>query len=163
MLSIPPTIRAAEKSDLPLLNTALAALSAELGDPHPATPEFLEQAGFGPVPIIYALIAQGGDDRLHGAVMFSPVASTSMARTGTYVSDLWVAETARGTGLGRRLLGATADWTAAKWGASYLKLAVYDHSTQSRLFYDRLGFAAKDNETTMFLDNNGFETLKGCK
>lgn len=163
MLSTPQTIRLAEKSDLPLLNAALAALSAELDDPHPATPEFLEQAGFGPLPAFYALIAQSRPDALDGAIMFSPVTSTSMASTGSFVSDLWVAESTRGSGLGRRLLAAAADWSAAKWGAGYIKLAVYDQSVKSRQFYDRLGFAPKDGETTMFLDKSGFETLKGCK
>ncbi|GGA28276.1 GNAT family N-acetyltransferase [Neptunicoccus cionae] len=163
MLSTLQTIRLAERSDLALLNTALAALSAELNDPHPATPEFLEQAGFGPVPTFYALIAQSGADTLDGAIMFSPVTSTSMASTGTFVSDLWVAQTMRGTGLGRRLLAAAADWSAMRWGAGYLKLSVYDQSVQSRKFYDRLGFVPKDTETTMFLDKSGFKTLKGCK
>ncbi|PLS20424.1 GNAT family N-acetyltransferase [Neptunicoccus cionae] len=163
MLSTPQTIRLVEKSDLPLLNTALAALSTELGDPHPATPEFLEQAGFGPLPAYYALIAQSGPDALEGAIMFSPVTSTSIASTGTFVSDLWVAESTRGSGLGRRLLEAAARWSSAQWGAGYIKLVVYDQSVQSRRFYDRLGFVPKNGETTMFLDNNGFKTLKGCK
>lgn len=161
MTRTPTTIRPVEKADVPLLNTALRALSAELGDPHPATSEFLERAGFGPTPAYYALIALDGADALQGAVMFSPVASTAIGTTGTFVSDLWVAETARGTGLGRQLLGAAAGFSADHWGAAYLKLSVYHGSVQSRQFYDRLGFTPRDSETTMFLDLSGFKTLKG--
>lgn len=132
-------IRPVEKADVSLLNTALSALSAELDDPHPATLAFLEQAGFGPTPAFYALIAQDAD-ALTGAIMFSPVTSTAIGATGTFVSDLWVAEDTRGTGLGRRLLRAAAAFSADRWGAGYLKLSVYHGSVQSRRFYDRLGF-----------------------
>lgn len=161
MTRTPTTIRPVEKADVPLLNTALRALSAELGDPHPATSEFLERAGFGPTPAYYALIALDGADALQGAVMFSPVTSTAIGTTGTFVSDLWVAETARGTGLGRQLLGAAAGFSADHWGAAYIKLSVYHGSVQSRQFYDRLGFTPRNSETTMFLDLSGFKTLKG--
>lgn len=154
-------IRTVEIPDLPLLDSALRALSKELGDNHRASLGFLEQAGFGETPAYHALIAMDSDDRLCGAVVFSPVMSTVMSATGLFVSDLWVAELARGCGLGRRLLAHAAESSAARWGASYLKLAVYDHSSDSRRFYDRLGLSARSGETTMILDQIGLEALKG--
>lgn len=153
-------IRSVEKDDLDLLDTALRTLSEELGDKHPASIEFLEQAGFGPTPAYYALIALGPIDQLCGAITFSPVMSTTLANTGFYVSDLWVAQTARGCGLGKRLLARAADISYAKWGASYLKLAVYDGSTDARRFYDALGLAARTGETTLFLDKTGIDALR---
>lgn len=154
-------IRSVEKHDLSLLDTALRALSDELGDHYPASLEFLEQAGFGPTPAFYALIALSTKDTLCGAVVFSPVMSTTLATTGLYVSDLWVAETTRGCGLGRRMLARAADVSHARWGANYLKLAVYDGSTNARRFYDQLGLTERDSETTLFLDKFGLDGLRG--
>ena len=153
-------IRLVEKRDLPLLDSALRALSKELGDKHPASIEFLEQAGFGSTPAYYALIALTSTDTLCGAVVFSPVLSTTLATTGFYVSDLWVAQEARGDGLGRRLLAQAAEVSHAKWGANYLKLAVYDGSNHARRFYDRLGLTERPGETTLFLDKFGLDALR---
>lgn len=154
-------IRSVEKRDLTLLDSALRALSADLGDKHLATIELLEQAGFGPTPAFHALVALGVSDTLCGTVVFSPVLSTTMAATGCYVSDLWVAESARGCGLGKRLLSHAAAESHTRWGAKFLKLAVYDESTQARRFYDRLGLTERRGETMMFLDQAGMDALRG--
>jgi ribosomal protein S18 acetylase RimI-like enzyme len=156
----PVVIRLVEKRDLPLLDTALRALSDDLGDGHSASIEFLEQAGFGETPAFHALIALQAQDTLSGAVVFSPVMSTTLAATGCYVSDLWVARMARGCGLGKRLLAHTADVSYARWGANFLKLAVYDRATRARRFYERLGFTERPGETTMFLDKEGLAMLR---
>ena len=153
-------IRSVEKYDLGLLDTALRMLSKDLGDHHPASIEFLEQAGFGPIPSYYALIALNSTNNVCGAVVFSPVMSTTLAASGYYVSDLWVAESARGCGLGRRLLSRAAAFSYAKWGADYLKLAVYEGSTDARRFYDRLGLTVRSGETTLFLDKAGLVALR---
>lgn len=155
------TIRSVEIEDLPLLDSGLRALSKELGDTHAARIAFLEQAGFGPTPAYFGLIAFDPTGALCGAAAFSPVISTSLGVTGAFVSDLWVAEAARGQGVGRRLLAEASEVARAKWGARYLKLAVYDGSVESRKFYERLGFTARRGETTMFLDNKGLKTLRG--
>jgi ribosomal protein S18 acetylase RimI-like enzyme len=156
-----PHIRRATRHDLPLLDRALRALSQDLGDPHPASIDLLDQAGFGSTPAFYALIALENPDTICGAVVFSPVLSTSLAGTGLYVSDLWVAQHGRGGGLGRRLLAEAARYAEIHWAARFLKLAVYDGSPDARRFYDRLGFYARSGETTLFLDTGGLAALKG--
>ena len=156
-------IRPVEKHDLPLLDAALRALSKDLGDTHRASIGLLEQAGFGPTPACYALIALNSGDTLCGAIVFSPVMSTTLAATGVYVSDLWVAEAVRGCGLGRRLLGQAATFSQAQWGANFLKLAVYDDAPAARRFYDRLGLVARNGETMMLLEKPGLDALKGEK
>ena len=155
------TIRRVERADLPLLDQALRALSADLGDPHPADIALLEQAGFGPTPAYYALIAENGEAGLCGAAMYSPVMSTTLAAPGVFVSDLWVEKSARGTGLGRRLLAQVAQDAGTRWNAGCLKLAVYHDASGARRFYDQLGFGARTDETTMLLDRPAFEVLKG--
>lgn len=156
-------IRSVQQHDLDLLDRALRALSEELGDKHPSSIEFLEQAGFGSTPAYYALIAMNANDTLCGAVVFSPVMSTTQAATGFYVSDLWVAQSTRGCGLGKRLLVHAADVSHARWGASFLKLAVYDKSNDARRFYDQLGLTERAGETTLFLDSFGVDALRGKK
>jgi ribosomal protein S18 acetylase RimI-like enzyme len=154
-------IRPVEQTDLPLLDTALRALSKDLGDKHLATMEMLALAGFGPTPAYHAQLAVDATGTLGGAVLFSPVMSTSMGAAGLYVSDLWVAPNARGSGVGRRLLAQAGEFAHARWGASYLKLAVYHASKDARQFYDRLGFVERTHETTLFLDEIGLSALKG--
>lgn len=154
------TIRRAVAEDMEQLNEALRHLSGEIGDEHGGTAGLLRKAGFGDNPAFRALLAEAGG-QVVGAALYSPVFSTVMASAGVYVSDLWVADTARGQGLGKRLLSAVAEDAGAVWNAGYLKLAVYDDNDGARAFYDRLGFAPMADETIMLLDRSGFESLKG--
>jgi GNAT superfamily N-acetyltransferase len=156
-----PIIRPVAARDLALLDAALKALSKDLGDTHPCDVPFLKAAGFGPTPAYHALIALSDPATACGAAVFSPVLSTTLAATGLYVSDLWVCEAARGKGLGRGLLLEAAKLADALWGANFLKLAVYDGAPDARQFYDRLGFSARNSETTLFLDTDGINALKG--
>lgn len=156
-------IQPVEKHNLDLLDTALRALSEELGDQHPVSIELLEQAAFAPTPAFYALLALDTKNVLSGAVAFSPVLSTTLAATGLYVSDLWVAQSARGHGLGKHLLAHAADVSQARWGAKFLKLSVYDDAHRARQFYDRLGLKARQGETTLILDTTGVNALKAAE
>lgn len=154
------SIRLAERGDAVRLNAALTLLSADLGDPHPATDAMLEAAGWGQSPAFRAQLAEVAG-AIVGVTMYSPVFSTSRGGAGAYVSDLWVAADQRATGLGRRLLGAVAADAARCWDARFLKLQVYDSSPGARRFYDRLGFTAATGHTDMILQAAGFAALKG--
>lgn len=154
------TIRPVDKADLPLLDAALRALSDDLGDTHRATLDVLRAAGFGPCPAFHALLALDGADVV-GAIMFSPVFSTVRGMPGLYVSDLWVSDAARGTGLGRRLLAAAAARAHGLWNAGYLRLDVYDDSAGAQGFYGRLGLEPMKGQRTLALSGQGFDRLKG--
>ena len=155
--------RVADTADLDRLEAALAALSADLGDAHAAGRASLARALSGPHPAAYALLAQAdaqaGGQTL-GAALFSPVYSTVVGSAGAYVSDLWVAPAARGQGLGRQLLVAVAEVGGRLWGAGWLKLAVYDHSTAAQGFYRRLGFAPTRGVQEMRLEAAGLAALR---
>lgn len=154
------TIRRAETADVNALDTALRRLSDAIGDPHGATSDQLRDAGFGLHPAFRAQLAEAAG-AIVGVALYSPVFSTVRAGAGVYVSDLWVADPARGAGLGQRLLAAVARDAAAIWGAEFLKLVVYDDNDRARAFYDRLGFTASRGETTLALDATGFAALAG--
>lgn len=155
------TITKVQETDLEMLDTALRSLSGGLGDIHRADISCLRQAAFGENPIIRSMIAHDMGQVL-GAVLFSPIFSTSRGAAGLYVSDLWVADTARKAGLGRQLLVAAAGWAETLWQARFLKLEVYDSNPAARRFYGRLGFIPQSGQSTLILNESGLNALKGA-
>ena len=154
-----PRIKAVTPETLRAFDHALRALSNALGDPHRAGVAELQAALFGSHPSAAGLLAQSGEDVM-GAALFSPVMSTSLGVAGAYVSDLWVAEAARGTGLGQSLLGAVARHAGRLWQARFIKLISYDGNSGALGFYDRLGFEAQERETVLTLTGAAFEQLR---
>jgi len=153
------TIRQARAADAERLNEALRHLSTHIGDTHMATADMVREHGFGPHPTFRGLLAES-DGEVVGATIYSPLFSTAFGGAGVYVSDLWVAASTRGAGLGRRLLAAVADDARATWGAIFLKLTVYDTNADARAFYDRLEFQTAEGETVLRLDETGLAALK---
>ena len=98
-----------------------------------------------------------------GAALYSPSFSTAKGGAVTYVSDLWVAESERGSGLGRRLLAAVARDAAECWGAERMKLNVYHATPRPRAFYARLGFVPATQQTELQLDAPGCAALRGAE
>lgn len=137
----------------------LRSLSEVLGDPHRAGLAELRSALFGTYPSAVGLLARSDDEAL-GVALFSPVMSTSLGVAGAYVSDLWVSEAARGTGLGQSLLAAVARHANRLWQARFIKLISYGENHLALGFYDRLGFEAKDRETVLALTGDTFDQLK---
>lgn len=153
-------IRPACEADASRLNDALARLSAEIGDDHKATAADLLRHGFGPEPVFHAMLADR-QGTIAGVAIYSPLFSTVRGGAGLYVSDLWVAPEARGSGLGHGLLRAAAARARRQWRARFLKLSVYDDNHPARAFYERLGFVAGTNETSLILSGAPFEALEG--
>ncbi|WP_417726766.1 GNAT family N-acetyltransferase [Roseovarius sp.] len=147
------------EEDLLLLDRALRALSHDLGDTHVAGPDALRAGLTGEIPAAHGLLAL--EDGLIGAALFGPMFSTVRGAAGVYVSDLWVAETARGQGLGRALLAEVAQRAGALWRAEWMMLAVYAHTPASRRFYERLGFEAQEQATQMRLPQAAMRRLRG--
>ena len=98
-----------------------------------------------------------------GAAVYSPIYSTTRARPGVYVSDLWVAAAARGGGLGAKLLAAVRDDARARWGAGFVRLVVYADNPRALGFYTRLGFALRSDEAGMLLEGAALERLGGSR
>lgn len=145
-------------ADLARLEAALRALSAEIAEGYATDSATLAQALLGARPVAQGLVALQGAQTL-GAAMFSPVFSTVRGATGVYVSDLWVSGAARGQGIGARLLAQVARQGASRWRATWLKLAVYDHSHSAQQFYKRLGFKPATGMQEMRLDARALEDL----
>ena len=152
-------IRPPERGQLAALDTALAALSRELGDPHRSGVADLDRALFGQPPSAWALVADG-EEGLAGAALYAPVFSTVRGGAGLYVSDIWIAPAARGEGLGLALLQRAALSASTLWDARFMRLSVHDHNTAAHGFYGKLGFRKGGEETIMMLAGDSFEHLR---
>lgn len=147
------TIRTAVLTDARALTQALHKLSINLEDRWDVTEADIACHGFGPGRSFHAVVATRADaEGLIGAAAFSPIFSTMRGAPGLFVSDLWADESARGTGLGRRLLAAAAAEARAQWGARWLKLAVHGDNPRARAFYNRLGFTPDAGLDILVLD-----------
>lgn len=155
-------LRLAGPEDAGRLNRALARLSQDLGDTHRADADMIAAAGWGAHPVFRAILAELGESVL-GAALYSPGFSTAKGGAVAYVSDLWVSGSARGSGLGRRLLAAVARDAAETWGAERMKLNVYHATTGARDFYARLGFVPATYQAELHLDAAGCAALRGAK
>ncbi len=154
-------IRPATIEDAEALDAALRDLSTHMGDAHAASIDDLKHAGFGGHPSFHALVAERAGI-LSGVVVYSPMFSTVRGSSGLYVSDLWVSDVARGCGLGRRLLATAFDDASKRWGAAFIKLAVYHDNTDARAFYSRLGFTENVEEHYLVLSGHQLTTLSGA-
>jgi GNAT superfamily N-acetyltransferase len=94
--------------------------------------------GFGAHPCFECLLAEVDGEAVGGAI-HRPSYSTFEGRPGLYVEDLFVAESARGLGVGRVLMARLAA-IARERGCTRMSLAVL-HWNPARDFYRRLGFA----------------------
>ena len=145
--------------NLTLLETALAQLAADLGDPYRAGRDALRAALFASPPVCHGVLALGADHALLGAALFSPVMSTSAGGAGVYVSDLWVAQSARGKSLGRDLLHQVAGRAQTVWDARFMRLVSYATNPAAGAFYDRLGFSQKPGDMVLQISGTAFEKL----
>ena len=101
-----------------------------------ATEADLLREGFGPAPRYEALLAEEGG-RAIGFALFFHTFSTFEGRSGLHLEDIFVADAARGRGVGRKLMARLAA-IAAERDCARLDLSVL-HWNPARRFYDRLG------------------------
>ena len=136
---MPVTIRPAEASDaatIVRLVRELADYEALLDQVRLSEADVLRD-GFGERPRFACLLTEV-DGAPAGFALYFDTYSTFEGRAGIFVEDLYVAESARGLGIGRRLLARLAQ-IAIERDARRLDLMVLDWNT-ARGFYDRLGF-----------------------
>lgn len=141
--------------DVGLLHHALTCLSDDLGDTHMASLSALEAAGFGATPAWQAMLALRSGQPV-GALLASPLFSTTRGGLGLFVSDLWVDTAMRGHGLGQRLLAHAL----REWSPVFIKLSVYQDNPRAQGFYSAAGFASQD-DTNMILHGAALDRLKG--
>lgn len=136
----------------------LRALAHDMGDPYLMDDDLLAGMLTDTGGATGAVLAEDSAGPV-GVALYSIFVSTTRGRVGAFVTDLWVAEGQRGTGLGRALLACARDTVAARWGATFLRLN-YDADNQgAAAFYARLGFQAMPQETWVTLEGTGLQEL----
>jgi GNAT superfamily N-acetyltransferase len=101
------------------------------------TEEALRRDAFGPNRRVEALIAELAGKPV-GFTLFFPNYSTWEGKPGLYIEDIFVEESARGSGVGRKLIAAVVKIARSR-GCARIDLAVL-HWNPARGFYNRIGF-----------------------
>jgi GNAT superfamily N-acetyltransferase len=136
-------IRSATAADAGLLLQLIRELAAYEKSPDAvvASEADLIRHGFGADPQFEAILAFV-DGKPAGLALFHPRFSTWLGRPGMYLEDLYVTETARGQGVGRRLMARLAS-IAVERGWGRIDFHVLDWNP-ARAFYHRLGMSHLD-------------------
>jgi GNAT superfamily N-acetyltransferase len=152
------TIRAAGSSDAGTIVRLIRELAAyeDLLDRVRITEADVLRDGFGARPCFECLLAEVGGEAV-GLAVHRPSYSTFDGRPGLYVEDLFVAESARGLGIGRLLMARLAAIAQAR-GCSRISLAVLDWNP-ARAFYHRLGLTQVEDWLPYQLTGDGLARL----
>lgn len=112
--------------------------------------------GFGEHPCFECLLAEA-ESAVVGFALFYHTYSTFAGRPEVWVEDIFVAEAARGAGVGRKLMARLAA-LALERGCPHLALSVL-HWNPAREFYGRLGFQHAQDWLPYRLDGDGLDRL----
>lgn len=152
-------IRRATRADAARIHGLVRDLARVLGAERRvgATVADFEREGFGTDPIFEALIAERQGEAVGLCLFFDSFSSWTGSR-GLYVQDLYVADSARGLGLGRRLL-AEAAAIVSRRGGCYLRLSVDADNALAQGFYERIGLRRSATERIYQVRDDEFAAL----
>ena len=138
------SVRKATPDDCSQILKMIRALAVYqgVGDRVHSSIEALRRDGFGPTPKFEALIAERQEVPV-GLAIFQPHYSSWESATILQITDLFVDEIARGTGVGFRLALEVAK-IAKDRGCAGLQLNMV-HANPSRASLDRIGFVHQDD------------------
>ncbi|MHA7140581.1 GNAT family N-acetyltransferase [Arthrobacter sp. Sr33] len=142
------TIRDARPADVATILELIHDLAIYEKEPDAVknTPEQLHQALFGPMPSVFAHVAES-DGVIQGFALWFLNYSTWEGVNGIYLEDLYVRPEARGEGHGKALLQNLAR-IAAERGYARVEWSVLNWNEPSINFYDSLGALPQDEWTT---------------
>ena len=121
---------------------AIAALARDLNihvgsDSHGFEADDVRRDGFGKDPAFEVIVAEQ-DGAVVGYTLLHPSYESGWGARGVFMADLFIAEAARGGGIGRRLVQAAARRTREK-GGRYMCWVTDTDNAEARAFYKRLG------------------------
>ena len=155
------SFRQAAPDDAELIHSMIADLARyqESEDDHVSEPDDFNQHLSKDPPSFYGLIAEQ-DGAPVGLSLFFPSFSSWRGAQGVYVQDLYVSPDCRAGGLGKRLLMEVLRFAHDRWGAVYLRLAVYDSNMTAHGFYERIGMAWAEKERIFQIDGDDLVELR---
>jgi len=151
-------LRPATPADAEPVAAMCAALSAAegLGIASRFTPEVFRRDGFGPDPAFAGLIAEINGQPMGYALYCLDYDTDQMCRS-LYLADLYVESAARGRGIGRALMAATAQAGRAR-GARLMMWNVLKSNLAARRFYATVGEEI-DDQIESAATGDGFRRL----
>lgn len=135
-----PTIRPATEHDIPQLLPLMRALAVfeQYIDVFAVDEDILRQQGFRTDPPDFHAIVADQNDTLVGMLVYYLVPFTATAKPTLYIKELYVADVARGQGIGEHLMRAAAR-EASQRGCGAIRWTVANWNTAGQRFYERLG------------------------
>lgn len=126
-------IRRADEADIPVLHSMVLALSAYHSDESSLTIEALARDVLGEHPWAIVFLAER-DGVAVGYMALNPLVRLATGRRGMELQHLFVAEEARGTGIGSRLVEAGAE-IARSMHCSYFVVGTHENNVPAQQFY----------------------------
>ena len=153
------SIRSATPADISLIGQFIRDLAEyeKLGHEVRFDEAVMAQKLFGPRPYAEVLIGEI-DGTPQGFALFFHNFSTFEGRPGIYLEDLFVRPDARGSGLGKALLGKLAA-LAVERDCARLEWSVLDWNTPAIDFYKALGARPMDEWTVYRVDGDALTGL----
>ena len=153
------SIRAAMPADISLIGQFIRDLAEyeKLAHAVRFDEAVMAQKLFGPRPYAEVLIGEI-DGLAQGFALFFHNFSTFEGRPGIYLEDLFVRPDARGSGLGKALLGKLAA-LAVERDCARLEWSVLDWNTPAIDFYKSLGATPMDEWTVYRVDGDALDNL----
>ncbi|WP_333570336.1 GNAT family N-acetyltransferase [Sphingorhabdus sp.] len=153
------SIRSATPADISLIGQFIRDLAEyeKLGHEVRFDEAVMAQKLFGPRPFAEVLIGEI-DGTPQGFALFFHNFSTFEGRPGIYLEDLFVRPDARGSGLGKALLGTLAA-LAVERDCARLEWSVLDWNTPAIDFYKALGARPMDEWTVYRVDGDALTGL----
>lgn len=151
-------LRDAVPADVPTILALITELAIfeRAPDAVVATEADLLRDGFGPEKRFGCRVVEW-DGRVVGFALWFFSYSTWLGRAGIYLEDLYIAESARGHGLGRRLIVDMAQ-VAIRHNAQRLDLSVLEWNP-ARGFYEKLGIEHRGDWLSYRIDGTALERL----
>lgn len=131
-------IRAITFDDLPQVLDLVQALARHHNDTPLASLESLSRDLFGPSAWAHGLVADEGGV-LQGYALLMPLMRAHFGQRGMDLHHLFVAEDARGSGLGTAMIRAVRDYVLAQ-DCVYLTVSTNEDNVEARDFYIHHGF-----------------------
>jgi GNAT superfamily N-acetyltransferase len=136
-MSTPPTIRAGQARDLPSVLRLVAALAEFEKLPGPDA-DAVARFGADFARGRFSLFVAESDGTLVAYALYFYNYSTFLVRPSLYLEDLFVEPSARGQGLGERLMRTLAA-EAVRQGCGRFEWCVLDWNVRAQKFYQSLG------------------------
>jgi len=132
-------VRFATRADVPVIVSLIRELAVyeKLEHLATATPERLEAQLFGEGSVIECLVGEQDGEPVGFALFFHNF-STFLCKKGLYLEDLFVRPSARGTGMGKRLLQRLAQ-IAVERDCGRFEWSVLDWNVDAQAFYAKMG------------------------